>query len=142
MEDGATYTDANGISVSRDKNEMKKYFNMIRFRAGLPGVTDAELNNREEMRKLIKREWQVEFALEGRRFLDLRRWGDLVEEASGYFYGMNVEAKDEKERKSFHTRTQMNHKNSIFIITNKLNFAPIKQSNLDSNAKLDQNPDY
>lgn len=141
MEEGMTYTDENGITVSRDKEEMKTYFNMIRFRAGLPGITDSDLNDVGKMRELIKREWQVEFALEGRRFLDLRRWGDLVKEASGYFYGMNVNAK-KTERESYHTKTQMTYDNSIYIITNKLNFAPIKQSNIDRNAKLDQGPDW
>lgn len=33
---------------------------------------------RSKMRELIKRERQVEFAIEGRRFFDLRRWGDLA----------------------------------------------------------------
>lgn len=98
MEEGVVYTDEdNNITVKRDKDEMRKYFNMIRFRAGLPGVTDAELNDPAKMREIIKRERQVEFALEGRRFFDLRRWGDLTKNV-GTFYGMNVNAKVVTER--------------------------------------------
>ena len=72
-----SYTDeATGITVTRDVEEMRKYFNMIRFRAGLPGITDAELNDVEKMREAIKMERKIEFALEGYRYHDLRRWGD------------------------------------------------------------------
>ena len=44
---GHTITDAEGNSqtFTRDVNEMAKYFNMIRYRAGLPGLTSAELSS-------------------------------------------------------------------------------------------------
>lgn len=141
MEEGTVYTDENGITVSRNLSEMKEYFNMIRFRSGLPGVTDEEVQDYETMKKLIKREWQIEFALEGRRFFDLRRWGDLVNEATGYFYGMNVDAKL-ANREAYYKETQITWKYSVFNISNKLNFYPFSQTVLDRNAKLDQNPGW
>ena len=141
MEEGVVYTDEdNNITVKRDKDEMRKYFNMIRFRAGLPGVTDAELNDPAKMREIIKRERQVEFALEGRRFFDLRRWGDLTKNV-GTFYGMNVNAKS-SNREAYHKRTAMTWQYSIYTISNKLMFYPIIQTVMDKNVKLDQNPGW
>ena len=62
---------------------MRKYFNMIRYRSGQPGITDEELDNPEKMREAIKRERRIELAFEGRRAYDLRRWGDLVKATTG-----------------------------------------------------------
>ena len=43
-----TYT-IDGKSYSRDVNEIAKAFNLIRFRAGLPGLTDEQLSSASEM---------------------------------------------------------------------------------------------
>lgn len=48
---------------------------MIRYRAGLPGITLADASDQVKMRQLIIRERMIEFACEGRRYHDLRRWG-------------------------------------------------------------------
>ena len=93
------------------------------------------------MRQLIKRERQVEFACEGRRFYDLRRWGDLVKTLQTPFFGMNTNAKSD-QRQAYHTRTQMTYKYSIYTVTNKMMLYPILQSVIDRNAKLDQNPGW
>ena len=39
------------ITITRDEAEMAKYFNMVRYRAGLPGATEEQLANREEFRR-------------------------------------------------------------------------------------------
>lgn len=136
------YTDEEtGITVSRDVDEMVKYFNMIRYRACLPGITAEDAQDRAKMRELIKRERQVEFAFEGRRFYDLRRWGDLVKVVNEPFYGMNT-TKRSTQRQEFHKRTQMTFKYSLYYITNKNALYPIYQTVLDHNPKLDQNPGW
>lgn len=136
------YTDEEiGITVSRDVNEMKKYFNMIRYRAGLPGVTDAELADKETMRSLIKRERQVEFALEGHRFYDLRRWGDLMKTMNTPFVGMDV-TQNSSHRVEYHRRTIMTYRYSLYNLSNKMLLYPIKQSIIDKNPKIDQNPGW
>ena len=49
-----SYTDeVNNVTVSRNTAEMVKYFNMIRYRAGLPGITEADAANKDNMRELI-----------------------------------------------------------------------------------------
>ena len=61
-----SYTDkATGITVTRNTEEIKKYFNMIRYRAGMPGITDAELNSRDDMREAIKQERKVDLPSKG-----------------------------------------------------------------------------
>ena len=64
--------------MSRDVDEMVKYFNMVRYRAGLPGITADDARDVTTMRDLIKRERRVEIFCEGRRYHDLRRWGDAI----------------------------------------------------------------
>ena len=67
--DGQSYT------VDRNKEEIKKAFNQVRYRAGLPGLTTSQLDNTSEIQKQIERERMVEFLWENRRFYDVRRWG-------------------------------------------------------------------
>ncbi len=55
--------------------DIKLYFNKVRFRAGLPG---SQATTQEEMRTEIKRERQVEFAFEFKRYHDMRRWKDAT----------------------------------------------------------------
>ena len=55
-------------SLSRDMNEIAKAFNQVRYRAGLPGLTQAQLESPTEMFEQIKRERMVEFLGEGRSF--------------------------------------------------------------------------
>lgn len=49
------------------------YLNLIRYRAGLPGYKSG---TQDEIRTYIKRERYVEFAFEGKRYFDSRRWKD------------------------------------------------------------------
>jgi hypothetical protein len=55
-------------------NDIVKYLNLVRFRAGLPGY---ELANQAVNRERIKHERFVELAFEnGKRYFDMRRWKD------------------------------------------------------------------
>ena len=50
------------------------YLNLVRFRAGLPGYSEGA--SQEQVREWIKHERYVEFAFEGKRYYDSRRWKD------------------------------------------------------------------
>lgn len=54
-------------------------FNKVRARVGMPGLNSGPawmvVSNKEQMAKRIRKERAVEFAGEGLRFSDLRRWG-------------------------------------------------------------------
>ncbi|TKG89883.1 RagB/SusD family nutrient uptake outer membrane protein [Puteibacter caeruleilacunae] len=81
--------------------DILKYLNMIRWRAGLPGYSSG---TQEEVREYIKHERFVEFAFEGKRHFDLRRWKDATNTArdnwgntlglGGAVHGCNYTASD------------------------------------------------
>ncbi|MGQ1947535.1 RagB/SusD family nutrient uptake outer membrane protein [Geofilum sp. OHC36d9] len=136
------YTDMeSGLTISRDAKEICKYFNQIRYRAGLPGIKESDAADVAEMRELIKRERKIELACEHLRFFDLRRWGDASEELNKPFMGMNVEAKT-NQRQLFYTRTPVNQKYARRSFIFKMNFFPIHRATLDKNPKLIQNPGW
>jgi hypothetical protein len=139
----AAYTDTvSGIMVTPGNiAEILKYFNMIRYRGGIPGVVTYP--GRDAMRRLIKQERQVEFMCEGRRYHDLRRWGeDAISAYNKPIRGMNVKAKTTDPAASFYspivissvlTRRSFQHKNY---------FCPIPRSAINKNANLVQNPGW
>lgn len=135
--------DVSGISVtvSRDIDEIMKYFNMVRFRAGLPGITAAEAGDKDIMRELIKRERLVEFAHEGRRYHDVRRWGIAHETDNRPVQGLDV-TKRNTERNLYYRTTTIQHKYAERAFTHKMYFYPLPNEAITKNPKLDQNPGW
>lgn len=138
-----SYTDeATGITVMKDVAQMVKYFNQIRYRAGLPGITAAEASNYETMKNLIKHERQIEFFFEDHRYYDLRRWMDAPEVMRTPVTGLDVAAKG-AERQAFYTTKIWNTEAAMKRVwNNKMYFYPIDQSVLDKNGKLVQSPGW
>lgn len=129
-----------GITVmGRDENEILNAFNQVRYRAGLPGLT--QLPDREEMRDLIKRERRVEFVCEGHRYHDLRRWGDAYDAYNRPVLGMNIKARM-NQRDAFYTITTLNDDKARRYFDYKNYFCPIPKWALDKNDKLVQNPGW
>lgn len=69
-----------------------KYLNMIRERAGIPtvqvswttyGTNPNKFNDQAGLRDIIRRERTNEFMFEGHRFWDVRRWGVALQEGIG-----------------------------------------------------------
>jgi len=138
-----SYTDGeNGITVSKNIQEMVHYFNQIRYRAGLPGITATEAGNYETMKSLLKQEWRVEFAFEDHRYYDLRRWKDAPEAYRQLITGMDVTAK-KSEREKFYTVKIWNTETAMKRVwKDKMYFFPIAQTVMDKNGKLVQNPGW
>ena len=135
-----TYTDEeNGITVSRDVDEMVKYFNMVRYRAGLPGLTTDELSSADKMFDIIVRERMIEFLHENRRFYDVRRWGIYLDTEKEPIVGMNTDGFEDE----FFQRTTVNH---LFARTRvadkKMVFLPIPRAELRKVPLMDQNPGW
>lgn len=144
MEGTAAYSEIIGeqeFTVSYNPQEIMKYFNMIRYRAGLPGITLEQASDKEAMRKLIKRERMIEFACEGRRYHDLRRWGDAEEEENKPVQGMDV-TKKSNERELFYSVVNVDHKYALRHFEKKMYFYPIPRAVLNKNPKLKQNPGW
>jgi hypothetical protein len=129
-----------GITVTgRDEDEILNAFNQIRFRAGLPGIT--ALPSREDMRELIKRERRVEFACEGHRYHDIRRWGEAYEAYNRPVLGLNIKARV-GQREQFYTITVLNDDKARRYFDYRNYFWPLPKWALNKNSKLDQNPGW
>lgn len=132
------YAIANGTYVQA-QNEIIKYVNKIRERAGIPlyGSGQGEIaipTDPEVMRDLIHRERRVELNCEsGNRWYDLRRWKEAETVLDGDFYGMNTKA-DNKE--DFYKRTKYQTRKFISY------WWPIPQDDIDKNTNLVQIPDW
>jgi hypothetical protein len=126
-------------SISRNKADLEKGIHPIRIRAGLPDYPDSAYENAAEMRKLIKRERQIEFMCEGHRYYDLRRWMDAPEEESTPIYGCNtMMTADQAEL--FHIPVAVTFLPTNF--TEKTYFWPIPKEELKRNLRLTQNPGW
>jgi hypothetical protein len=139
--DDQVYT-VGDASVYKDRAEMKRCFNLIRHRAGLPGITDADVNDYGRMKELIERERQIELAWEGRRYFDLRRTKRAVIFENADVIGCDV-SKKMAEREAFYVRKKVNERSWIFrTFTDRQTFFPIPKSEIDKNTNLDQFPGY
>lgn len=78
---------------------------VVRERAGIPKIREAwetyarnpeKVKTRDGMRSIIHREWNIEFAFEGRRFYNLRRWMEAPQELNQPQYGWNITATDSR----------------------------------------------
>lgn len=135
------YGDLHDITLTRDENEMKKYFNLIRYRAGLPGLTSTQLADKNIMNNVLMKERQIEFFNENQRFYDVRRWGIYTATDKEYWTGMNVEGKFSD--KTFYQIVPVN----IQVIRDriaehKMVWLPINHDELLKVPKMDQNPGW
>jgi hypothetical protein len=134
VEEGTSYT------FTRNTDEIRKYFNMVRFRAGLPGLTDGELASPSTIQALIERERMVEFLFENRRYYDVRRWGKYELTESEPVMGMDIEA---TKSGGYYSIVPVNHSNvRNRIVDKKLVLFPIELDEVRKAPSLDQNPGY
>ena len=131
--DNKTYT------LSRDIEEMAKYFDMVRYRAGLPGLTYEELSSRDTMQKLLETERMVELLHENARFWDVRRWGKYETTERESIMGMDMDA----DGLAFYNVVPVNQvvaRNRV--VDKKLILLPIDLNEVRKSPSLDQNPGY
>lgn len=129
-----------GEVISRNTAEIKKYFNRIRYRAGLPGVSNADAANPDRMRELIWKERQVELAWEGFRYFDTRRWKIANIEENGRVEGLTVY---KEENDGFYRVTQVREVGYAYkTYSRRKNFWPIPQDEITRNPNLSQNPGW
>jgi len=132
----------NGITVSRDQIEMKRCFNLIRHRVGLPGITDADVASQTGMRALIERERLLEMMWEGRRYFDTRRTKKAMIYENEPVMGLDVSARTSEPEK-FYTVIKAKERNYLYkVFTTRQTFWPIPKHEIDKNHKLDQIPGY
>jgi hypothetical protein len=105
------------------------------------------------MRTLIRRERAVEFAGEGLRLFDLRRWDIYAKANSGPVVGLSLDPAVPAARPTFDADNIPNYTSSVNqrirfrnqIRNNsnaKYKLWPIPQSEIDNNPNLTQNPGW
>ncbi|WP_316813041.1 RagB/SusD family nutrient uptake outer membrane protein [Pedobacter heparinus] len=127
-------------TLSRNQEEIKGAFNLVRYRAGLPGLSATQISTAALVQKQIERERMVELLWENRRYYDVRRWGIYEETEREPIRGMNPDGatKDAYYQRvipgtsSFMTR----------VVDKKAVFVPIPRSEMRRLPSLDQNPGY
>jgi len=85
-----------------DLENAYKYLNVVRKRAGIPDVEESwamardkeKVKNKAGLREIIRQEWNIEFAFEGMRFWNLRRWKTAHLELNDKLYGWVVTGKN------------------------------------------------
>ena len=121
-----------------------KYLNLVRERAGLPGVetlNPAIRGNQELQRAAIQRERQIELATEGQRYFDVRRWmiADKNGEGrqNGYAHGMNVRG-EPNDIDDFNRVVEA----SQIVFNRKMYLYPMPDSEMRKTKNLVQNPGW
>ena len=136
-----SYT-VDGVTVARDIDEMRRYFNLIRYRAGQPGLTDNELASKEKMREIILHERRIEMLWEQRRYHDLRRTKKATIYENEVLLGTNINA-TEAEKDDFYTVLRVNEQPYLYkVFTTRQTFLPIPKAEIDKNYNLIQNIGY
>lgn len=120
------------------------FIDSVRRRAGLPGVVEAwrehsinpnKPSTKSGLRQIIKQERMIEFAFEGQRFWDLRRWKDAHVQLNGAIRGWN---RMQKEAEFYYKPTL------IYTQTFQMKdyFWPIQESEIFRNRNLLQSPGW
>ena len=127
-------------TVSRDKEAIRNAFNLVRYRAGLPGLRDSQLEDPEEVQAQIERERMVEFLYENRRYYDVRRWGIYEETENEPIRGMNP---DGATKETYYQRVNPSSSSFLTRVVNKRSvWVPIPRDEMRRLPSLDQNPGY
>ena len=128
-----------GVTYRRDFSEIKGAYNLVRYRAGLPGIIDDDLLSIDSFREKIKRERMVEFLHENQRYFDVRRWGDYELSENEPITGMNMEG----TKSTFYQRVTPPYSAiAQRVVDRKMIFMPIPRNELRRVPSFDQNPGW
>ena len=135
------------VTVSRDVQEMAKYFNMIRYRVGLPGPALSDMNDANRFEQIIRNERQVELFNEGYRFFDTRRWGTFLTDDANMSNWRGLDVQKDRTDVSGNpgfwnivTIDQQNIRDRVALP--KMVFMPIRHDELLKVPAMDQNPGW
>ncbi len=138
------YAEALNETLDVPNEDVYKYVDLIRERAGLKGVEESwsqysvypqKYLSKEGMREIIHTERNIELSFEGQRFWDIRRWKKALEEFTDAPRGWNVNGETVEE--FYQIRTLELAPYSLKDI-----LWPISQSSISVNNNLVQNPGW
>lgn len=125
--------------LERDIDEIKKAFNQVRHRSGMPGLTDNELADASKVQELLEQERMIEFVGENQRYYDVRRWGIYEKTENETITGMNIESpKDGFYRRVVPNTSRIGER----IVNKRMVFLPLPLSEVRRLPSLDQNPGW
>lgn len=130
--------------VEPNHPDILKYVNLVRQRAGIPDlqtVYPGAVGDKDEMRKRILQERQVELAFEGDRYYTLIRRLMMNDPKVQTIYRMNTITNDGNQGfafADFNKRTLLQTR----VWADKMYLFPIAQSDRDKNSSLVQNPGW
>lgn len=132
-----------------EEEEARTYINMIRKRAGQPGL-EASISG-DDLRKAYRRERRIEMVYENQRFWDVRRWL-LGPEAYHQMHAVDVRYVTSEPVTNYRRPDGSTWSAPIFnnVISpedsrtwdNKAYFLPIMRDEMNKNNLLVQNPGY
>jgi hypothetical protein len=131
-------------SKANPDDEVYKYIDAVRKRAGLEGVVDSwnkytenagKPTTKNGMRAIIQRERKIELAFEGQYHWDCRRWKTAPSELNRLIQGWTITESDVDAY--YQVATVYTQKFSL-----RDYFMPIPESDIINNPQLIQNPGY
>ena len=138
------YAEALNESLSAPNNDVYRYVDSVRFRAGLEGVVESwqkysrigsKPSTKDGMREIIQQERLIELAFEGKRFWDVRRWKKATDYFNQPIRGWNIDG-----------QTVTDYYNVITVypleFSTKEYLWPIRERELRTNSNLIQNPGW
>lgn len=134
-----SYDGATTYQIARSTDEMKKAIRPIRIRGGVPDYEESIYSDKDQFRRKLKRERQIELFAEGHRYFDLRRWKDAPLEEATPIYGCNMNM-TEKYRDLFYEPYVVPSLPTVF--SKKMYYWPIPHQELKRNRRLTQNPGW
>ncbi|MEP7257616.1 MAG: RagB/SusD family nutrient uptake outer membrane protein [Flavitalea sp.] len=129
------------IESNQITNEMYDAIDAVRVRSGMPVVDRVEYSTQAKLRDLVRRERSVELALEGVRYLDIKRWDIGAQTLSGPLNGSKQGTVDAGTGEFTITGDNILLENRIFHPERNY-LLPIPQSEMDANPNIVQNPGY
>ncbi len=133
-----------------DEAEATRWLNKIRFRAGMPAITDKGTKLKERYRN----ERRVELAYEEHRYFDARRWMIAEETLGRKVTLIRIEGKLKAGKSvDLYSYNKSNYDYTYTVGTidpgienrtwnDKMYFTPLHRDELNRNTKLVQNPGY
>ncbi|QIH35624.1 RagB/SusD family nutrient uptake outer membrane protein [Sphingobacterium sp. DR205] len=135
-----TYAEAK-IETGAIDNSVYDAIDAVRQRAGMPKVNRSVYAGQTAMRELVRRERRVEFALEGLRWFDIKRWKIGPQVREGKVYGTRLGKVDPKTGALTLSGDHVEAESRTFDAGRDYLW-PIPRKETDVNNNLGQNPGY
>ncbi len=137
------------VELNQIDSDLYAAINKVRVRAGMPVVDESKYSSQEALRKLVRNERRVEFAMEGQRRYDVIRWGIGEEVMKGDLFSCPmgvVNISDTVDPVTGDVSVTLDLPAVLIekrdFVKGKSELLPISQKQLDNNPNLVQNKGY